>query len=71
MVRLKIHTFDLQLAGDNGLSLGVLCSAGVHTAVEAAGLTDLQGANALVRDLTKFGVLTDDHLILQPFDLRL
>lgn len=64
-------TFDLQLAGDSGLSLGVLGSAGVHAAIEAAGLTDLQGADALVGDLTELGVITDDHLILQPLDLRL
>lgn len=68
---LQIRTFDLQLAGHGGLSLGVLGSAGVHTTIEAAGLTDLQGANALIRDLTKLGVVTNDHLILQPLDLRL
>lgn len=51
--------------------MGVLGSAGVHAAIEAAGLTDLEGANALVRDLPKLGVVTDDHLILQPLNLRL
>lgn len=71
IVCLKIRTFDLQLAGDHSLSLGVLGSAGVHTTIEAAGLTDLQGANALVGELTKLGVVADDHLILQPLDLRL
>lgn len=70
-VRLQIRTFDLQLAGDSRLSLFVLGSAGVHTTIEAAGLADLQGANALVGELTKLGVITDDHLILQPLDLRL
>lgn len=68
---LKIRTFDLQLAGDSGLSLGILGSAGVHTTIKAARLADLQGANALVRDLTELGVVTNDHLILQPLDLRL
>lgn len=43
-----IRTFDLQLAGDGGLSLGVLGSTGVHAAIKAAGLTNLQGANALI-----------------------
>lgn len=66
-----VRTFDLQLAGDCGLSLGVLGSAGVRAAVKAAGLADLQGANALVRDLTKLGVVTNDHLIFQPLDLWL
>lgn len=66
-----IRTFDLQLAGDGGLSLGVLCSAGVDAAIEATGLPDLQGTNALVRDLPKLWVVTDDHLILQPLNLRL
>lgn len=39
---LKIPTFDLQLAGDGGFSLGVLGSAGVHATIEAARFTDLQ-----------------------------
>lgn len=68
---LWIHTFDLQLAGDCGLSLGVLGYAGVHTAIKGAGLADLEGANPLVRDLTKLGVVTNDHPILQPLDLWL
>lgn len=71
IVCLKIRTFDLQLAGDGSLSLGILGSAGVHTTIEAAGPTDLQGANSLVGELTELGVVTDDHLILQPLDLRL
>lgn len=49
----------------------VLSSARVHAAIEAARLADLQGANALVGELTKLGVVTDHHLVLQPFDLRL
>ena len=68
---MQVHTFDLQLAGDSSLSLGVYGSAGVDTAIEAGGLTDLEGANALVSHLTKLGVVTDQHLILQPLDLRL
>ena len=66
-----IRTFDLQLAGDGGLSLGVLGSTGVHAAIKAAGLTNLQGANALIWDLTVLGVVADDHLIFQPLNFRL
>lgn len=66
-----IHTLDLQLAGDDGLSLGVLGSAGVNAAVKAAGLPDLQGTDALVGDLPKLWIIANDHLILQPLDLRL
>lgn len=66
-----IRTFDLKLAGDGGLSLGVLGSTGVHAAIKAAGLTNLKGANTLIGDLTKLGVVADDHLIFQPLDLRL
>lgn len=51
--------------------MGVLCSAGVNATIKAAGLPDLQGTNALVRDLPKLWVVTDDHLILQPLNLRL
>lgn len=68
---LKTPTFDLQLAGNGGLSLGVLGSAGVHASVEAARFTDLQRANALIGDLTKLWVVSNDHLILQPLDFRL
>lgn len=68
---LEIHTFNLQLAGDSSLSLGVLGSAGVHSTIKAAGLTDLKRANALVGDLTKLGVVTNYHLIFQPLDLWL
>lgn len=66
-----IHTLDLQLAGHSGFSLGILGSAGVNATVEAAGLPDLQGTDALVRDLPKLWIISDDHLILQPLDLRL
>lgn len=66
-----IHTLDLQLAGDGGLSLGVLGSAGVNAAVKAAGLPDLQGTDALVGELPKLWIIANDHLILQPLDLRL
>lgn len=66
-----IHTLDLQLAGDSGFSLGILSSAGVNATIKAAGLTDLQGTDALIGDLPKFWIITDDHLILQPFDLGL
>ena len=66
-----IHTFDLQLAGDNSFSLVVLGSASVHATIKAGGFTDLKGANALVGQLAKLGVVTNDHLILQPLDLRL
>lgn len=68
---LKVPTFDLQLAGDGGLSLGVLGSAGVHATIEAARFTDLQRANSLIGDLTKLWVVSNDHLILQPLDFRL
>lgn len=61
---LWIHTFDLQFAGHSGFSLGVLGSAGVHTTIKAARLTDLEGTNTLVGNLTKLGVITNDHLIL-------
>lgn len=66
-----IRTLDLQLAGDGGLPLGVLGSAGVNAAVEAAGLPDFQGTNALVGDLSKLWIVADDHLVLQPLDLGL
>lgn len=68
---LQTRTFDLQLAGDRGLSLLVLGSAGVHAAIEAAGFTDLEGADTLGGVLTILGVVSDDHFILQPLDLRL
>lgn len=68
---LKTPTFDFQLAGDRGLSLGVLGSAGVHATIEAARFPDLQRANALIGDLTKLWVVSNDHLILQPLDFRL
>lgn len=68
---LKTPTFDLQLAGDGGLSLGILGSAGVHATIEATRFTNLQRANALIGDLTKLWVISNDHLILQPFDFRL
>lgn len=49
----------------------VLGAAGVHTAVKAARLADLQRADALVVDLPELGVVTDDHLVLHPDNLRL
>lgn len=64
-------TFDLQLAGDGSLSLGVLGSAGVHATIEAARLPNFQRANALMGDLPKLRVISDDHLILQPLNFRL
>lgn len=66
-----IHTLDLQLAGDGGLPLGVLGSASVNATVEAAGFPDLQWTDALVGDLPKLWIISNDHLILQPLDLRL
>ena len=66
-----VRTFDLQLAGHCGLALGVLGSAGVHAAVEAGRLADLQWADALGGDLTELGVVADDHLIFHPLDLWL
>ena len=67
----SILTFDLQLAGHRGLSVGVLGLAGVHAPIIVAGLSDLQGAHALVGDLTVLGVFTDGNLVLHPHDLGL
>lgn len=64
-------TFNLQFAGNQGLSVFVPGPAGVDAAVKVAGLADLEGADALVVHLPELGVVTNDHLILHPFDLGL
>ena len=67
----SILTFDLQLAGHHCLSMGVLGLAGVYATIIVASLADLQGAHALVGDLTVLGVFTDGNLVLHPHDLGL
>lgn len=66
-----LRTSDFQLAADGDLAVVVLGSAGVNAPVEAHGLSDLEGTDALHTDLTEFGVLADDHLVFQPLDLGL
>lgn len=69
--KIQVHTFDLQFAGDHSFTLSVLGSAGVHTTIKAAGLADLQWADALIRNLAKLGVISNKHLIFQPLNLGL
>lgn len=59
------------MADHRGLSVAVLCSAGVHAAIKVARLADLQGADTLHEDLLELGVVSDDQLVFQPLDLRL
>lgn len=64
-------TFDLQLAADSCLSVVVHGFAGVHTSVKVSGPTDLQRADTLNAGLPELGVVSNNHLILQPLNFGL
>lgn len=64
-------TFDLQLAGDNRLTMFIEGLACVHAAIKVTRLADLQRADALVVYLPVLGIITNDHLVLHPLNLRL
>lgn len=49
----------------------VLGFAGVHASVKVTGLTDFQGADTLDADLSEFGVVSDNHLVLHPLNFGL
>lgn len=49
----------------------ILGSAGVNTTVKVSRFPDLQRTDALDADLPELGVISDNHLVLHPFNLGL